>query len=246
MAEELPFISHLIELRDRVIRSIIPVIIIFFILVAWRNEILEFLSIPLLKVMPIDHQEIIAIGVISSFMIPVKLAFVVSLVFCLPYVLYHVWAFIAPGLYQHEKKWIMPIVVSSYILFLLGMVFAYYVVFPLVFGFIQATASESVKVMTDIEQFFNFVIRLFIAFGITFEVPIVVLVLTKVGIVEIETLQKARPYIIVGSFIIAAIVTPPDVFSQLLLALPMWILFELGLYISKITNNKKITNKKNS
>lgn len=235
MAEELPFFSHLIELRDRVIRAGVPILIVFFILVSWRNELLEFLSSPLLKVMPVGKQELIAIGVVSSFMVPVKIAFVVSFLLCLPHVLYQAWAFIAPGLYKHEKKWILPIVVSSYLLFIIGMAFAYYAVFPLVFGFVQSTASSSISVMTDVEQYFSFVIRLFLAFGVTFEVPIIVLVLVKMGIVEINTLTNARPYLVVAAFIIAAVITPPDVFSQLLLAIPMCLLFEVGIIIAKVT-----------
>lgn len=242
MSEELPFMSHLVELRDRVIRAIVPILVVFFILFSWRNELLDFLSQPLLKVMPVNHKELIAIGVITSFMVPVKIAFVVSFLLCLPYVLYQVWSFIAPGLYRHEKKWILPIVVSSYLLFIVGMAFAYYAVFPIVFGFIQSTAASSVTIMTDIEQYFSFIIRMFIAFGVTFEVPIVVLVLVKAGVVSIEALSNSRPYIIVGSFVIAAIATPPDVFSQLLLAIPMCLLFELGLFIAKITSIKPIEN----
>lgn len=227
------FLSHLMELRDRLVRVLIAVGSVFLVLFFFRNDIYNALSQPILNVMPQGSKGLIATGVISSFLVPVKLSFWVSFVLMLPMVLYQIWAFVAPGLYQHEKRWMLPIIISSVLLFLIGMAFAYFFVFPVVFGFIQQNAPSAIVVMPDIEAYFNFVINMFIAFGLTFEVPVVVVVLVGMGVVPRDTLIKSRPYVIVGAFVVAAITTPPDPLSQLLLAIPLCLLFELGLFASR-------------
>ena len=233
------FLSHLIELRDRIIKALAAIFVFCIFLFPFRNELYDFLSQPIIKAMPAGQGELIATGVVSPFLTPVKLTILVSFLITLPYVLYQVWAFIAPGLYQNEKKWMLPIVFSSVLLFFIGMLFAYYAVFPVAFGFIQSSSPDSILVMPDIEQYFSFVLNMFIAFGITFEVPIVVLVLVRLNVVSLETLIKIRPFIIVIAFVIAAIVTPPDPISQLLLATPLCLLYQFGITICKYLPPKK-------
>jgi len=226
------FISHLVELRDRLLRALIAVGIVFACLFPFASELYDFLAQPLLGTLP-EGAKMIATGVVTPFLIPVKVAAMVAFSVALPYVLYQAWAFVAPGLYAHEKRLVLPLVVASSVLFFLGVAFCYFFVFRLVFDFVFNVAPRSITVAPDIENYLNFVLTLFLAFGVTFEVPIVVLVLTRMGIVTIEQLVSIRPYFIVGAFVVAAIVTPPDVISQLLLAFPMWLLFEVGLLAAR-------------
>lgn len=228
---EQPLISHLVELRDRLLRIVLVVAIVFVVLIPFSNTLFTQLSGPLLAHMP-EGTNMIAIEVASPFLIPFKLTLFLALFISIPFVLYQVWSFIAPGLYKHERRLVMPLLASSTILFYAGAAFAYYVVFPLVFAFFTSTAPEGVAVMTDISRYLDFVLTLFFAFGAAFEVPIVTVLLVWTGMTTREGLRKKRPYIIVGAFIIGMLLTPPDVISQTLLAVPMWILFELGVIFS--------------
>lgn len=231
------FISHLIELRDRLIRSIAAVLIVFVCLFPWAKDLYALLAQPLLAALPQGGQ-MIATDVVGVFMVPMKVAGLTAFLIALPYVLYQVWGFVAPGLYASEKKLILPLVVSSLLLFLVGMSFAYFVVFPTIFKFMASIAPQGVAWMTDIEKYFGFVLSTFVAFGVTFEVPVVVIVLVRVGLVSIQKLVDARPYVIVGAFIIGAIFTPPDVLSQLLLAVPLWLLYELGIILARMIGTR--------
>jgi sec-independent protein translocase protein TatC len=227
------FLSHLFELRDRLLRAVIALVVVFVCLFPFAKDIYAFLAQPMLAQLPPGVQ-MVALEVTSPFFIPVKVTFLAALVIALPFVLYQVWAFVAPGLYAHEKKLVGPLVVASTVLFLCGMAFAYYLVFPLVFGVMKTFTPDGVSWMPDIAAYFSFVVNLFIAFGITFEVPIAVVLLVKAGIVSVAKLREVRPYVIVGAFIIAAVVTPPDVLSQLLLALPLCLLYEVGIIVAAI------------
>jgi sec-independent protein translocase protein TatC len=231
-------LSHLIELRDRVLRMFLAVLVVFLILFPFANRIYTFLATPLMVHLP-EGTSMIAIEVAAPFLIPFKLVLLLAVVLAIPYILYQLWAFVAPGLYKHEQTLAMPLVVSSTLLFYLGMAFAYFVVFPLIFAFFTATAPEGVAVMTDISRYLDFVIMLFIAFGIAFEVPIATILLVSMGATTPEKLASKRPYVIVGTFVIGMILTPPDIISQTLLALPMWILFEIGLVLSRIMLKRK-------
>jgi sec-independent protein translocase protein TatC len=226
------FISHLVELRDRLLRAIISVLLVFVLLFPWAKDLYAVLAQPLLAALPQGGQ-MIATDVVGVFLVPVKVALLVAFLVALPYVLFQVWAFVAPGLYAHEKRLVLPLVVASCVLFAVGMAFAYFLVFPLVFRFMSSVAPEGVAWMTDIEKYFSFVLTTFIAFGVTFEVPVVVVVLVRMGMVSIEKLKEIRPYVVVGAFVIGAIFTPPDVVSQILLALPLWVLYELGILVSR-------------
>ncbi len=227
---EAPFLSHLIELRDRIIRAGIAVAVAFGLLCLWPGPsgLYDLLAAPLLAHLP-QGARLIATNVISPVLVPLKITLMAALLLALPYVLYQVWAFVAPGLYSHEKRMVLPLVISSTLLFLVGVAFCYFLVIPGMSRFIQAFAPASITAAPDIEQYFGFVLTLFVVFGIAFEVPIAVIVLARIGIVSIEQLRKTRGYFIVGAFIVAAIVTPPDVISQLALAVPMCILYELGI-----------------
>src|SRR5581483_10668375 len=233
MSSQDTFISHLVELRDRMLRAILAVLLVFLCLFPWAKDLYALLAMPLLSVLPKGGQ-MIATDVVGVFLVPVKVAFLVAFVIALPYVLYQAWAFVAPGLYAHEKKLVLPLVVASTILFVLGMSFCYFFVFGVVFRFVNRIAPASITVAPDIEQYLNFVLTMFVAFGVTFEVPVVVVVLARMGIVSLEQLKSVRPYFIVGAFIVAAVVTPPDVVSQMLLAVPMCLLYELGVVAARI------------
>jgi len=236
---ELPFLSHLVELRDRLLRVVLVVSVIFLGLFSFANDLYTLLAKPLLAHMP-EGGTMIATEVASPFLTPFKLALVTSIFIAIPFILYQAWAFIAPGLYRNEKMLAMPLLVSSIILFYAGMAFAYFVVFPLVFGFLTGVTPEGVAVMTDITKYLDFVLKMFFAFGIAFEVPIATIILIATGITTPESLASKRPYIIVGAFTVGMLLTPPDVISQTLLALPMWLLFEIGLYFSRlILRNRK-------
>lgn len=225
-------ISHLTELRRRLLNIIITVVVVFAVLVFFSNDIYHLVAEPLLKQLPAGAN-MIATDVASPFLTPIKLTLLVSVFVSAPLILYQVWAFVAPALYQHEQKLVMPLLVASTCLFYIGMAFAYFVVFPLAFGFFAKTAPPGVLIATDIRSYLDFVMALFMAFGISFEVPVAIVLLTWTGVVDPESLKKKRPYILVGAFVIGMLLTPPDVFSQTLLAVPMYLLFELGLFCSK-------------
>lgn len=230
---EQPFISHLIELRDRLLRMVLSVLVVFLALAAYANQIYSFLAGPLMQHLP-KNSTMIAIDVASPFFTPFKLVLVLSVFISVPVILYQFWAFVAPGLYKRERRMILPLLIASTLLFYLGVAFAYFVVFPLVFGFLAAAAPDGVAVMTDIAKYLDFVLALFFAFGVCFEVPIFTIVLVWTGLVTSAQLADKRPYVIVGAFIIGAVLTPPDAISQTLLAVPMWLLFELGLLCSRL------------
>lgn len=227
------FISHLIELRNRLIKVIVFVLLVFIALSFIKEDIYTFVANPLLKHLP-KNATMIATEVASPFFTPFKLALVAAVFLCVPYILYHFWAFIAPGLYKHERRLVLPLLIASTLLFFCGVAFAYYVVFPMVFGFLSAAAPSGVTMMTDISNYLDFVIAMFFAFGICFEVPIFTVVLVTTGLVSPATLAEQRPYVIVGVFIIGMFLTPPDVVSQTMLAIPMWLLFEIGLLFSRL------------
>ena len=227
------FISHLIELRDRLLRALIAVAVVFIALFPWASELYDLLAAPMLNALP-EGAKMIATGVVTPFLIPVKVAMMVAFMAALPVVLYQAWAFVAPGLYAHEKRLILPLVFASTVLFLTGMAFCYFFVFKTVFSFIYGIAPKSIAVAPDIENYLNFVLTMFLSFGVAFEVPIVVVVLVRMGMITIQQLKDARPYFIVGAFVVAAVVTPPDVISQLMLAFPMWFLYEAGIIAARI------------
>ena len=229
------FISHLVELRERLVRTV-SVVLVFFVVFSFvwpgAGAIYDFLAAPLMHALP-EGAKMIATGVITPFMVPMKVSALVAFMAALPYVLYQAWAFVAPGLYEHEKKLAVPIIFASTVLFLLGVAFCYYFVFGQVFSFIHGFAPKSITPAPDIEAYFSFVITMFIAFGVTFEIPIVVVILVRAGVVSVEKLRDVRPYVIVGAFVVAAVVTPPDVLSQFMLALPMCLLYEAGLFFAR-------------
>jgi len=226
------FISHLVELRDRLLRAIIAVVVLTLALVPWAKEIYALLAKPLLAALPAGAT-MIATDVTGTFLVPLKVTLMTGFVVALPYVLFQAWAFVAPGLYQHEKRLALPVIVTSFLFFLVGMAFAYFVVFPIAFGFFASYAPSGVQMMTDIDKYLSFVLTMFLAFGLTFETPVIVVVLVRLGVVSLEKLKGARPYVIVGAFVVGAIFTPPDVISQLLLAVPLWLLYEVGLFIAR-------------
>lgn len=242
MSDEQSIISHLLELRDRLLRCVIAVIAVFVVLFFFpgANKLYTLLAHPLLANLPKGGQ-MIATEVTTPFFVPMKVAGMAAFLITLPYILYQLWAFIAPGMYSHEKRFALPVVVSGTILFFLGMAFAYFAVFPIVFGFITKVAPQGVAVMTDIGKYLDFVLTLFLAFGITFEVPVVVVLLVKMGWVSVAKLKEIRPYVIVGAFVIGAIFTPPDIVSQFMLAMPLWLLYEVGILVSKLVD-KPATN----
>jgi sec-independent protein translocase protein TatC len=225
------FISHLVELRNRVMKASVAIVVVFLCMMPWAGTIYDFLAMPMMSALPAGSK-MIATGVITPFLIPVKVTLLAAFIVALPVVLYQAWAFIAPGLYAHEKKLVAPLVVSSSILFIVGVAFCYFFVFGVIFKFINEFAPKSITVAPDIESYFGFVMTLFLAFGITFEVPIVVIVLVRMGLITVAKLKEIRPYVIVGAFVIAAVITPPDIMSQLLLAVPLCLLYEIGLLIA--------------
>ncbi len=231
-SQEQPLLAHLTELRTRLLHAIACVLVIFLCLAFFSNDIYSMIATPLLAKLP-ANSTMIATEVASPFLVPFKLTIFVALFISMPYILYQVWAFTAPGLYQNEKHFVLPLLMTSIVLFYMGMSFAFFAVFPLMFGFFAAVTPEGVTIMTDISQYLNFILKLFFAFGIAFEVPIATILLIKTGFATTEALAAKRPYIIVGAFAIGMLLTPPDVISQILLALPIWLLFEIGLYFSR-------------
>jgi sec-independent protein translocase protein TatC len=232
------FISHLIELRKRLLRSMLAVLIVFLCLLPWAKELYTLLAHPLMAALP-QGGRMIATDVVGVFLVPLKVALLAAFLIALPYVLYQTWAFVAPGLYAHEKRWILPLVIASSLLFFVGMAFAYWLVFPLVFRFMASVAPAGVAWMTDIDKYWSFTLTMFIAFGVTFEVPVVVVLLVRMGAISIAKLREIRPYVIVGSFVAGAIFTPPDVISQLMLAVPIWLLYEAGIIAARVTGVRR-------
>ncbi len=226
------FLSHLFELRNRLLHAIIAVFVVLVCLFPWAKEIYSLLAQPLLRSMP-QGATMIATDVTGTFLVPLKVTLMAAFVLALPYVMWQAWAFVAPGLYHHEKRLALPVIVSSFVFFLLGMAFAYFFVFPVMFSFFAGYAPEGVQMMTDIDKYLSFVLTMFLAFGLTFEVPVIVIVLVRLRVVSLEKLRSIRSYVIVGAFVIGAIFTPPDVLSQLMLAVPLWVLYELGLFLAR-------------
>ena len=236
--DKLPLVSHLIELRTRLLHSIVAVLVIFLCLFYFANDIYAFVSEPLRKLLP-EGSTMIATEVASPFFTPFKLTLVLSVFLSVPYILHQAWSFIAPGMYSHEKRLAFPLLLSSVLLFYAGIAFAYYVVFPLVFGFFTSTGPEGVSIMTDINKYLDYVLKLFFAFGIAFEIPIATFLLVVSGAVSVSSLTSKRPYIVVGCFVFGMLLTPPDIISQTLLALPMWLLFEVGILFARLAKSRK-------
>ena len=236
-ATEAPLISHLLELRDRLLRSVLAVLALFLICAPFANSLYEILAAPLMQALPAGNT-MISTEPSGPFFVPFKFAFAFSVAIVMPFLLYQLWSFVAPGLYKHEQKLVYPLLLSSSILFYLGITFAYFVVFPIIFAFFTASAPEGVAVMTDINAYLSFCIKLFFAFGLAFEVPVATVLLVKMGITTPDELVKKRPYIIVAAFVVGMLLTPPDIFSQTMLAIPVWILFEGGVYYSRLMLKK--------
>lgn len=230
--KEQPLIAHLAEFRTRLIHSLICVLLVFLVLSPFYAQVYTVIATPLIEKLP-EGTNMIATEVASPFLVPFKLTAFVAIFISIPYLLYQTWAFISPGLYRNEKRFAFPLLLSSIVLFYLGTAFAFYVVFPLVFAFFTSVAPEGVSVMTDISHYLSFIIKMFFAFGLAFEVPVATILLVSTGIVEYEDLSKKRPYIVIGAFVLGMLLTPPDILSQFLLALPMWLLFEVGLFLSR-------------
>lgn len=226
------FISHLIELRTRLLHSFLALLIVFLCIFPWAADLYSLLAQPMLAKLPKGGQ-MIATDVTTPFFVPLKVALMTAFLIALPYILYQVWRFVSPGLYEHEKRLVLPLIASSTILFYCGMAFAYFIVFPVVFGFITASAPQGIAVMTDIDKYLSFALTMFVAFGVTFEVPVAVVVLVRMEMITTAKLREIRPYVIVGAFVIGAIFTPPDVVSQFMLAVPLWLLYEGGIVIAE-------------
>ena len=237
--QELTLMDHLIELRDRLLHMVLAILVVFLALFAFSEDIFSLAAEPLLKLMP-EGTSMIATGVTSPFLVPFKLVMLLSVLLTIPYILHQIWSFIAPGLYSHEKRMAGPLLISSIILFYCGIAFAYFVIFPILFSFFIGIAPDGVAVMTDIGQYLDFIIAIFLAFGIAFEVPVATFLLVAAGMTTPDKLAEKRPYIIIGAFVIGMLLTPPDVISQSLLAVPIWLLFELGLLMSRIFLQDKI------
>lgn len=236
-ANDQPLMAHLIELRKRTVKAALSVLIVFVAMSPFMKEIFDWLSKPLMVALP-DGAKLLSTGVVAPFMVPLKVTLFCAFVVALPYVLYQFWAYIAPALYKREKRLALPVIVSSVLMFAVGMAYCYFVVFRMVFQFIAGFSPDSVNFAPDIDSYFGFVITMFFAFGLTFEVPIFVMVLNRVGMASAKRLKKIRPYVIVGAFVVAAIFTPPDVLSQLLLALPLVVLYEFGIVLVKVFGRK--------
>ena len=236
-----PFVSHLIELRNRLIWAIGAVVLIFICLVPFANELYEWFAKPLISNLP-QGSTMISTEPHGPFFIPFKFAFATAFALAIPVVLYQLWAFIAPGLYQNEKSIVLPLVVSSTLLFYFGVMFAYYVVFPIIFKFFIGMAPDGVTVMTDISAYMSFALKLFFAFGVAFEVPVATILLARLGVVSTENMARQRPYVIVGAFVLGMLMTPPDIFSQVMLAVPVCLLFEVGLFFARRLEKNQLAN----
>ena len=228
--EKLPLVQHLIELRRSLLRSVIAIVVFFVVLFPFADEVYNFIAAPIVQAIP--GSNLIAIGVISPFLTPLKMSLILAIYIAMPYLLYQLWMFIAPALYRHEKRLVLPLVVSSTLLFYAGLVFSFYIVFPVIFGFLAGVGPDSVNFAPDIQYYLDFILKVSFAFGVAFEVPVVTILLIIFGVTTPQKLKKNRSYIIVGSFVIGMILTPPDVISQFLIAIPIWLLFEAGLIFS--------------
>ncbi|WP_250655268.1 twin-arginine translocase subunit TatC [Alkalimarinus coralli] len=235
--QQQPLIQHLIELRDRILKSVLVVLAIFLGLYYFANDFYLVISEPLRVYLP-EGTSMIATDVASPFLTPFKLTLVMAIFLAMPFILFQFWRFVAPALYKHEKQLAIPLLISSVFLFYLGVLFAYYVVFPLVFGFFTSAGPEGVTVMTDISKYLDFVLKLFFAFGLAFEIPIATVIMVATGATSSKSLSNKRPYIVVGCFVVGMLLTPPDVISQTLLAVPMWLLFEIGVFFSRMVENR--------
>jgi sec-independent protein translocase protein TatC len=232
------FMAHLVELRTRLLNSVVAVLIVFVCLFPFASKLYTLLAKPLLSKLPKGGQ-MIATDVTTPFFVPLKVALMAAFLISLPYILYQVWRFVAPGLYEHEKRLVWPLIIASTSLFFCGMAFAYFMVFPIVFGFITASAPMGVAVMTDIDKYLSFVLTMFVAFGLTFQVPVAVVLMVRMGFITVAKLREIRPYMVVGSFVVGAIFTPPDVVSQSMLAVPLWLLYETGILVAVWVGRKK-------
>ena len=237
MSQQQPLISHLLELRNKVLKAIGSVLLVFIAIVYWANDIYHYIALPLMLSLP-ETGSMIATDVAAPFFAPFKLTLVLAFFIAIPYVLYQVWSFVAPGLYKHEKRLVMPLLTSSTLLFYLGIAFAYYIVFPVVFGFFTSVVPDGVQVATDISSYLSFILKLFFAFGLAFEIPVAVVLLCWAGVTSPDELRKKRPYIVVGAFVIGMFLTPPDIISQTMLAVPMLLLFEGGLIAARFYSKK--------
>ena len=235
--KEMTFVQHLVELRDILLRSVIAILVVFISLFPFANEVYSFIAAPIINVLP-EGGNIIAIGVISPFLTPLKMALIMAVYIAMPYLLYQIWKFIAPALYKREKQMVMPLVVSSTILFYTGLLFSFYVVFPVIFGFLSDIGPSTVDFTPDIQYYLDFVLKVSFAFGVAFEVPIATILLIMFGATTIENLKKNRPYVVIGAFILGMLLTPPDIISQTLIAIPMWLLFEAGLIFAPLFTRK--------
>ena len=250
--EKMPIVEHLVELRSALLRSVIAIVVFFLVLFPFADDIYTFIAAPIVQAIP--GSNLIAIGVISPFLTPLKMSLFLAIYLAMPYLLYQLWSFTAPALYRHEKKLIMPLVISSTILFYIGLLFSFYIVFPVIFTFLSSVGPESVDFAPDIQYYLDFILKVSFAFGVAFEVPIATILLIMFGATTAERLKKNRSYVIIGSFVVGMILTPPDIISQILIAIPIWLLFEVGLFFApffkvretvKQSNNKKSETQKN-
>ncbi|RUA05569.1 MAG: twin-arginine translocase subunit TatC [Gammaproteobacteria bacterium] len=242
--KDMTLIQHLIELRDTLLRSMIAILVIFIGLFPFANEVYAFIAAPIIGVLP-TGSNIIAIGVISPFLTPLKMALIIAVYGAMPYLLYQIWSFIAPALYQHEKRLILPLVISSTILFYAGLLFSFYIVFPVIFGFLSSIGPSVVDFTPDIQYYLDFVLKVSFAFGVAFEVPIATILIIMFNMTTIEKLKKNRPYVVIGAFVLGMLLTPPDIISQTLIAIPMWLLFEAGLIFAPMFQRREESTKEN-
>lgn len=236
--KEMTFVQHLIELRDVLLRSVVAILVIFIGLFPFANEVYGFIAAPIISVLP-QGSNIIAIGVISPFLTPLKMALIIAVYIAMPYLLYQIWKFIAPALYTHEKQMIVPLVVSSTVLFYAGLLFSFYIVFPVIFSFLSSIGPSIVDFTPDIQYYLDFVLKVSFAFGVAFEVPIATILLIMFGVTTVEKLKRNRPYVVIGAFVLGMLLTPPDIISQTLIAIPMWLLFEAGLIFAPLFIRKE-------
>jgi len=244
-SSDMPLLSHLLELRNRLLRMVIAVIVVFMSLIYWANDIYLLLSAPLRDKLP-ESSSMIATDIISPFLTPFKMTAILSVFIAMPYILHQVWAFISPGLYRHEKRFAFPLLFSSIMLFYAGLAFAYFVVFPLAWAFLTAAGPEGIQVLPDISSYLSIVLKMFFAFGLAFEIPVATVLMIWSGLTTAQSLREKRPYVIVGVFVVGMLLTPPDVISQILLAVPMWILFELGIVFAGLGANKEALSSSNT
>jgi len=241
--EEMTFIQHLVELRDKLLHSVVAILLIFVGIFPFANEVYGFIAAPIINVLPADTN-IIAIGVISPFLTPLKMALIFAVYAAMPYLLFQIWSFVAPALYKHERQMILPLVISSTILFYAGLLFSFYVVFPVIFGFLSSIGPSIVDFTPDIQYYLDFVLKVSFAFGVAFEVPIATILLIMFGVTTVEKLKNNRPYVIIGAFVLGMLLTPPDIISQVLIAIPMWLLFEAGLFFAPLFKKQEQINQR--